>query len=128
MDFSKLLKLVWRRLNMVKILGTGTTTDGQEYVMVDKEDFKELQTAKLLVDFAKQHGRDKGVLAKLTGGSRKASGNRKGTPVRVNKELMESFDKSFNKALAKLEHPKGVTEEDENSFYKLRSDWLNVKL
>lgn len=113
---------------MVKILGTGTTTDGQEYVMVDEEDFKELQTAKLLVDFAKQHGRDKGVLAKLIGGSRKANRNRKGTPVRVNKELMESFDKSFNKALAKLEHPEGVTEEDENSFYKLRSDWLNVKL
>ena len=113
---------------MVKILGTGTTTDGQEYVIVDKEDFEELQTAKLLVDFAKQHGRDKGVLAKLTGGSHKASQNRKGTPVRVNKELIESFDKSFNKALAKLEHPKGVTDEDENSFYKLRSDWLNVKL
>lgn len=36
---------------MVKILGTGTTTDGQEYVMVDEGDFKELQTAKLLVDF-----------------------------------------------------------------------------
>ena len=122
MDFSKLLKLVWRRLNMVKILGTGTTTDGQEYVMVDEGDFKELQTAKLLVDFAKQHGRDKGVLVKLTGGSRKANRNQKGTPVRVNKELMESFDKSFNKALAKLEHLKGVTEEDENSFYKLRSD------
>ena len=113
---------------MVKVLGTGTTTYDQEYVIVDREDFNELQTAKLLVDFAKQHGRDKGVLAKLTGGSRKASQNRKGTPVRVNKELMESFDKSFNKALAKLEHPKGVTEEDENSFYKLRSDWLNVKL
>lgn len=112
---------------MVKVLGTGTTTDDQEYVMVDKKDFQELQTAKLLVDFAKQHGRDKGVLAKLTGGSRKASRNRMGTPVRVNKELMESFDKSFNKALAKLEHSKGVTE-DENSFYKLRSDWLNVKL
>lgn len=113
---------------MVKILGTGTTTDGKEYVMVNKAEFEELQTAKLLVDFAKQHGRDKGVLARLIGGSRKASGNRKGTPVRVNKELMESFDKSFNKVLAKLEHPKGVTEEDENSFYKLRSDWLNVKL
>ena len=41
---------------------------------------------------------------------------------------MDSFDKSFNRALAKLEHPKGVTEENENSFYKLRSDWLNVKL
>lgn len=113
---------------MVKILGTGTTTDGKEYVMVDKEDFKELQTAKLLVDFAKQHGRDKGVLVKLTGGSPKASRKRRGTPARVPKELMESFDKSFDRALAKLEHPKGVTEEDENSFYKLRSDWLNVKL
>ena len=95
---------------MVKILGTGTTTDGQEYVMVDEGDFKELQTAKLLVDFAKQHGRDKGVLVKLTGSSHKANRNQKGTPVRVNKELMESFDKSFNKALAKLEHLKGVTE------------------
>lgn len=113
---------------MVKILGTGSTTDGKEYVIVGKSDFEELHIAKLLVDFAKQHGRDKGVLAKLTGGSRKTNRNRKGTPVRVNKELMESFDKSFNKALAKLEHPKGVTEEDENSFYKLRSDWLNVKL
>ena len=112
---------------MVKILGTGTTTDGQEYVMVDEEDFKELQTAKLLVDFARQHGRDKGVLAKLTGGSRKANRNRKGTPARVPKELKESFDNSFDKVLAKLEHTKGVTE-DENSFYKLRSDWLNVKL
>ena len=113
---------------MVKILGTGSTTDGKEYVIVDKSDFSELQTAKLLVDFAKQHGRDKGVLAKLTGGSRKASQNRKGTPVRVNKKLMESFDNSFNKALTKLKHPKGVTGKDENSYYKLRSDWLNVKL
>lgn len=113
---------------MVKILGTGTTTDGQEYVMVDEGDFKELQTAKLLVDFAKKHGRGEKVLDKLTGGSRKASRNQKGTPTRVPKELMESFDKSFDKVLAKLENPKGVTEEDENSFYKLRSDWLNVKL
>ena len=113
---------------MVKILGTGTTSDGQDYVMVDKAEFEELQSAKLLVDFAKQHGKEKEVLAKLTGGSRKASRNQKGTPTRVPKELMESFDKSFDKVLAKLENPKGVTEEDENSFYKLRSDWLNVKL
>lgn len=113
---------------MVKILGTGTTTDGKEYVMVDKEDFKELQVAKLLVDFAKQHAKEKEILAKLTGGSHQANRNRKGTPARIPKELMESFDKSFDKVLAKLENPKGVTEEDENSFYKLRSDWLNVKL
>lgn len=113
---------------MVKILGTGTTTDGQDYVMIDEEDFKELQTAKLLVDFAKEHGRGKKVLDKLTGDSRKASRNRKGTPTRIPKELRGSFDKSFDKVLAKLENPKGVTEEDENSFYKLRSDWLNVKL
>lgn len=113
---------------MVKVLGTGTTTDGKEYVMVGKSDFQELQIAKLLVDFAKQHGRDKGVLAKLTGDSRKVNSNRKGTPTRIPKELRDSFDKSFDKVLAKLEHTKGVTEEDENSFYKLRSDWLNVKL
>lgn len=113
---------------MVKILGTGKTSDGQEYVMVDKTEFKELHTAKLLVDFAKQHGRDKGVLDKLTGGSRKVSRNGKGTPTRIPKELKEAFDKSFDRALAKLENPKGVIEEDENSFYKLRSDWLNVKL
>ena len=81
---------------MVKVLGTGTTTDGKEYVIVDKSDFQELHTAKLLVDFAKEHGRGKKVLDKLTGQT---------------KEL-----------------PEGVTEEDENSFYKLRSDWLNVKL
>lgn len=114
---------------MVKIIGTGTTSNGQEYVMVDKSEFEELQSAKLLVDFAKQHGRDKGIFAKLTrSSSPKASRKKKGTPVRVPKELMDSFDKSFNRALAKLEHPKGVTKENENSFYKLRSDWLNVKL
>lgn len=113
---------------MVKILGTGTTSDGQDYVMVDKAEFEELQSAKLLVDFAKQHGKEKEVLAKLTGGSRQANRKRNGTPARVPKELMESFDKSFDKVLAKLEHPKGVTKEDGDSFYKLRSDWLNVKL
>lgn len=114
---------------MVKILGTGTTSDGKDYVIVDKAEFEELQSAKLLVDFAKQHGKEEKVLSKLTGGaSPKASRKRKGTPAKVPKELMGSFDKSFNRALAKLEHPKGVTEEDENSFYKLRSDWLNVKL
>ena len=112
---------------MVKVLGTGTTSDGKDYVMVDKTEFEELQVAKLLVDFAKQHGKGKEVLAKLTGGYRQANRNRKGTPTRVPKELMESFDKSFDRALAKLEHPKGVTEEDGNSFYKLR-DWTKVKL
>ena len=111
---------------MVKILGTGTTTDGQDYVIVNKSEFEELQVAKLLVDFAKQHGRDKGVLAKLTGGSHQANRNRKGTPARIPKELREAFDKSFDKVLAKLEHPKGVTE-DENSFYKLH-DWTKVRL
>ena len=113
---------------MVKILVTGTTTDGQEYVMVDKCEFEELQSDKLLLDFAKQYGKDKKVLAELTGGSRKDSRNRKGTPTRIPKELKEAFDKSFDRALGKLEHPKGVTEEDENSIYKLRSDWLNVKI
>ena len=54
---------------MVKILGTGTTADGQEYVMVDKEDFKELQSAKLLVDFARQHGKESRALAYLFGGT-----------------------------------------------------------
>lgn len=112
---------------MVKILGTGTTTDGQEYIMVDKTEFEELQVAKLLVDFARKHGRDKDVLDKLTGGSRQANRNHKGTPTRIPKELREAFIKSFERALAKLEHPKGVTEEDENSFYKLR-DWTKVKI
>lgn len=112
---------------MVKILGTGTTTDGKEYVMVDEEDFKELQTAKLLVDFAKQHGKVREVLSKLTNGSREANRNCKGTPTRIPKELKESFDRSFERALARLENPKGVTDEDENSFYKLR-DWTKVKL
>ena len=41
---------------------------------------------------------------------------------------MESFNKSFDRALANLGKPKVVSEEDENSFYKLRSDWLSVKL
>ena len=113
---------------MVKIIGTGTTADGKEYVMVDMCEFEELQSAKLLLDFAKQHSKEKEVLAKLTGGSRKDSRNRKGNPTRIPKELKEAFDKSFDRALGKLELPKGVTEEDENSFYKLRSDWLNVKL
>lgn len=114
---------------MVKILGTGTTSDGQEYVAVSKSDFEEMQAFGVLLDFAKQHGKEKEVLVKLRRGIyHKASRNRKGTPTKVPKELMESFDKSFDRALAKLEHPKGVTEEDENSFYKLRSDWLNVKL
>lgn len=54
---------------MVKILGTCTTTDGQEYVMVDEEDFKELQTAKLLVDFARQHGKESRALANLFEGT-----------------------------------------------------------
>ena len=64
---------------MVKILGTGTTTGGKEYVIVDKAEFEELQTAKLLLDFAKQHGKDKEVLAKPTGGiSPKAIRNRRG--------------------------------------------------
>lgn len=112
---------------MVKILGTGTTTDGQEYVMVGKTEFEELQVAKLLVDFAKQHAKEKEILAKLTGGSHQANRNRKGTPTRIPKELREAFDKSFNKALAKLGHPKGVTVENENSFYKLR-DWTKVKI
>ena len=108
---------------MVKILGTGTTTDGQDYVIVDKTEFEELQVAKLLVDFAKQHGKEKEVLAKLTSGSRKVNRNRKGIPERVPKELKEPV----MRALDKLKHTKGVTEEDENSYYKLR-DWTKVKL
>lgn len=109
---------------MVKILGTGTTTDGQEYVMVDKTEFEELQTAKLLVDFAKKHGKEKKVLSKLTGlDPYKVKQNPNGTCTHVPKELRESFDK----ALSKLKHPKGVTDEDENSFYKLR-DWTKVKI
>lgn len=113
---------------MVKILGTGTTADGKKYVMVDKCEFEELQSAKLLLDFAKQYGKEKEVLAKLNDGSSKVSRNGKGIPTRIPKELKEAFDKSFDRALAQLERPKGVTEGDENSFYKLRSDWLNVKL
>ena len=75
-------------INMVKILGTGTTEDGQDYVMVDKTDLEELQSAKLLVDFAKQHGKEKEVLAKMTGGtSPKAIRKRKGTPARVPKRV-----------------------------------------
>lgn len=73
---------------MVKILGTGSTVDGQDYVMVSKSDFEELQSAKLLLDFAKQHSKEKEVLAKS-------------------------------------KHPKGVSDEDENYFYKLR-DWTKV--
>lgn len=113
---------------MVKILGTGTTKDGQEYVMVDKTEFEEMQSFGVLMDFAKQHGKEKEVLSKLTGrSSSKVNRTPKGTPARVSKELMESFNKSFDKVLAKLDHPKGVTDEDENSFYKLR-DWTKVKI
>ena len=109
---------------MVKVLGTGTTTDGKDYVMVDKTDFEELQAFRVLLDFAKQHGKEGKVLAKLTGGiSPKAGRKRKGTPTRVPKELMESFDK----ALANFKKPEVVSDEDENSFYKLR-DWTKVKL
>lgn len=54
---------------MVKILGTGTTTDGKDYVIVDKAEFEELQAAKLLVDFAKQHGKESRALANLFGGT-----------------------------------------------------------
>lgn len=54
---------------MVKILGTGSTTDGQEYVIVDKSDFEELQKAKLLLDFAKQYGKENRALASLFGGT-----------------------------------------------------------
>lgn len=54
---------------MVKILGNDTTTDGQEYVIVDKTEFEELQSAKLLVDFARQHGRESRVLASPFGGT-----------------------------------------------------------
>lgn len=124
----KTSKVGVREINMVKILGAGTTSDGQDYVMVDKSDFEELQVAKLLVDFAKQQGKEKEVLAKLTRSiSPKASRKRKGTPTRVPKELTESFDKSLERALAKLEHTKGITDEDENSFYKLR-DWTKVRI
>lgn len=80
---------------MAKILGTGTTTDGQEYVMVDRTEFKELQVAKLLVDFAKQHGKEKKVLANLS---------------------KDTSPKDSD-----------VSDEDENSFYKLR-DWTKVKI
>lgn len=106
---------------MVKILGTGTTTDGQDYVMVDKTEFEELQAFGVLLDFAKQHGKEKEVLSKLTGGSRKVSRNRRGIPARVPKELKEPI----MRALDKLKYTKGVTEE--NSFYKLR-DWTKVKI
>lgn len=110
---------------MVKILGTGTTKDGQEYVMVGKTEFEELQSAKLLLDFAKQHGKEEEVLTKLTGlDPYKVKQNPDGTYAHVPKEVEDSVIK----ALTKPKHPKGVTEEDENSYYKLRSDWWNVKL
>ena len=80
---------------MVKILGTGTTKYGQEYVMVDKTEFEEMQAFGVLIDFAKQHGKEKKVLAKLS---------------------KDTSPKDSD-----------VSDEDENSFYKLR-DWTKVKI
>lgn len=107
---------------MVKILGTGSTVDGQDYVMVSKSDFEELQSAKLLLDFAKQHSKEKEVSAKLTGlDPYRVKQNPDGTYTHVPKEVNESVIK----ALTKSKHPKGVSDEDENYFYKLR-DWTKV--
>lgn len=108
---------------MVKILGTGTTTEGQEYVAVSKVDFKKMQELEVLLDLFKKHGKVR--LSELTGiDPYKIKQHPNGTCTHVPRKLKEPVIRALNKSL----HPKGVTEEDENSFYKLRSDWLNVKL
>lgn len=108
---------------MVKILGTGTTTDGQDYVMVSKLDFEKIQKLEVLFSLLKKHG--KVSLSELTGlEPYKIKQNPNGMCTHVPRELKEPVIEALNK----YPQPKGVTEEDENSFYKLRSDWLNVKL
>lgn len=108
---------------MVKILGTGTTTDGQDYVMVSKSDFEKMQKLEVLFDSLKKHGKVR--LSELTGlDPYKIKQMPNGAYTHVPNELLEPV----MRALDETKHPKGVTEGDENSFYKLRSDWLNVKL
>lgn len=108
---------------MVKILGTSTTTDGQEYVAVSKADFKKMKELEVLLDLLKKHG--KVSLSELTGlEPYKIKQNPNGMCTHVPKKLIDPVMEALNKS----PQQKGVTEEDENSFYKLRSDWLNVKL
>ena len=108
---------------MVKVLGTGTATDGQDYVMVSKSDFEKMQKLELLFSLLKKHG--KVSLSELTGlEPHKIKQNTNGMCTHVPKKLIDPVMGALNKS----PQPKGVTEEDENSFYKLRSDWLNVKL
>lgn len=108
---------------MVKILGTGTTTNGQDYVMVSKSDFEKMQELEILLDLLKKHGKVR--LSELTDiDPYKIKQHPNGTCTHVPKELKDPVTEALNKSL----QPKGVTEEDKNSFYKLRSDWLNVKL
>lgn len=108
---------------MVKVLGTGTTTDGQDYVMVSKSDFEKMQKLEVLFSLLKKHG--KVSLSELTGlEPYKIKQNPNGMCTHVPKKLIDPVMEALNKSL----QPKGVTEEDKNSFYKLRSDWLNVKL
>lgn len=108
---------------MVKILGTGTTADGQEYVAVSKADFGKMQELEIVLDLLKKHGKVR--LSELTGlNPYKIKQNPDGTCTHVPKELKDPIIK----ALSEDNHHKGVTKGDEISFYKLRSGWLNVKL
>lgn len=107
---------------MVKVLGTGTTTDGQDYVMVSKSDFEKMQKLEVLFSLLKKHG--KVSLFELTGlEPYKIKQNPNGMCTHVPKKLIDPVMEALNKS----PQQKCVTE-DENSFYKLRSDWLNVKL
>ena len=107
---------------MVKVLGTGTTTDGQDYVMVGKSDFEKMQKLEVLFSLLKKHG--KVSLSELTGlEPYKIKQNPNGMCTHVPKKLIDPVMEALNKS----PQQKCVTE-DENSFYKLRSDWLNVKL
>lgn len=107
---------------MVKVLGTGTTTDGQDYVMVSKSDFEKMQKLEVLFSLLKKHG--KVSLSELTGlEPYKIKQNPNGMCTHVPKKLIDPVMEALNKS----PQQKCVTE-DENSFYKLRSDWLNVKL
>lgn len=107
---------------MVKVLGTGTTTDGQDYVMVSKSDFEKMQKLEVLFSLLKKHG--KVSLSELTGlEPYKIKQNPNGMCTHVPKKLIDPVKEALNKS----PQQKCVTG-DENSFYKLRSDWLNVKL
>lgn len=95
----------------------------KEYVAVSKADFEKMKEFEIVLDLLKKHGKVR--LSELTGlDTYKVKQNPDGTYTHVPKEVKDSV----TKVLTKPKNSRSATEEDGNSFYKLRSDWLNVKL